>query len=100
MNNIDNTIKDYNKVKDLVLNKLIMEDLIDKDDAEEFSERCQVILYKPSWFERFTRKHNPKAIVNNYYLRIIEMIEKEDAVKKMMRKTNSNYNEDDYNQYS
>ena len=45
-------MENYNKVKDIVLNKLVSEGLLDQSDSEEFSERCQVLAYKGKWFSK------------------------------------------------
>jgi hypothetical protein len=90
-------MENYNKVKDIVLNKLVSEGLLDQYDSEEFSERCQVLTYKGKWFSKWFDKNvkseNSKADPNGYYIRIIEMKEREDDVDKLLRKTTGNYDE-------
>ncbi len=90
-------MENYNKVKDIVLNKLVSEGLLDQYDSEEFSERCQVLTYKGKWFSKWFDKNvkseNSKADPNGYYIRIIEMKEREDDVDKLLRRTTSNYDE-------
>ena len=39
-------MQNYNKVKEIVLSKLVDEGLLDKSDADEFGERCQVLAYE------------------------------------------------------
>lgn len=87
----------YNKVKNLVLQKLYEENLLQKDDADEFAERNHVMLYKASWYENWAKKAFGKDYdPNGYYLKIVELQEKEDAVKKMKRRTNSDYSQEDF----
>ncbi|MEY4571708.1 MAG: hypothetical protein RLZ10_919 [Bacteroidota bacterium] len=90
-------MENYNKVKDIVLNKLVSEGLLDQYDSEEFSERCQILTYKGKWFSKWFDKNvkseNSKADPNGYYIRIIEMKEREDDVDKLLRKTTGNYDE-------
>lgn len=87
--NLDADIQNYNKVKDIVLNKLIEEGLLDRSDGEEFRERCHVIVYKGNWFSNWFKK-NVSAVKedeNNYYMRIVGLKEKEDDVTKLLRRT-------------
>mgnify|MGYP000132495449 FL=1 len=88
-------MENYNKVKDIVLSKLVSEGLLDESDSEEFSERCQVLAYKGKWFSKWFDK-NMKTETNSpdtYYIRVIEMREKEDEVDRLLRKTTGNYDE-------
>lgn len=94
---IEEYTKMYNKVKVLVLNKLIEEKLLNKDDAEEFNERNHVMLYKANWFENWSKKTFGKNYdENGFYLKMIEMQEREDDVQKMKRRTNSDYDVTDF----
>ncbi len=88
-------MQNYNKVKEIVLNKLVMEGLLDESDAEEFSERCQVLVYKGKWFSKWFDK-NMKAenkSPDSYYIRMVELNEREDDVDKLLRRTTGNYDE-------
>ena len=89
-------MENYNKVKDLVLSKLVDEGLLDQDDANEFADRCQVLVYQGKWFSKLFDK-NMKSETNSpetYYIRMIEMREKEDEVDRLLRKTTGNYDDD------
>jgi len=90
-------MENYNKVKELVLSKLVSEGLMDETDAEEFNERCQVLVYKGKWFSKWfdnnIKTQNPNADSNGYYIRIIEMKEREDEVDKLLRRTTGNYDD-------
>jgi len=92
---LDNEMNNYNQVKDLVLNKLIEENLIDQEDAEEFRNRCQVLVYKGKWFSKwFDKNMKPNGSdKNGYFMRIIEMCEKEDKLERLMRRTTGDFDE-------
>jgi hypothetical protein len=93
--NLDGEIINYNKVKEIVLNKLITEGLLDQSDADEFSERCHVLVYRGTWFskwfDRNMKRENSEK--EGYYIRIIELKEREDDVDKLLRRTTGNYDE-------
>lgn len=88
-------IQNYNKVKDIVLNKLVSEGLLDQGDAQEFSERCHVLVYKGNWFTNWFKKNvsSKEGDEKNYYIRIVELQEKEDDVDRLLRRTTGNYDE-------
>jgi uncharacterized protein (DUF1697 family) len=90
-------MSNYNKVKDIVLNKLVEEGLLDKSDADEFGERCQVLVYKGKWFSKWFDKNikaeDPEANSDSYYIRMVELKEREDDVDKLLRRTTGNYDE-------
>lgn len=92
---MDSDIINYNKVKELVLKKLVDEGLVDQDDAEEFTERCQVMIYKGKWWSKWFEKNVSQEIKDkeNYYIRIIELKDKEDDVDRLLRRTTSNYDD-------
>jgi hypothetical protein len=79
----------------LVVAKLVDDGLLDQDDANEFNDRCQVLVYKGKWFSKWFNK-NMKSETNSpetYYMRVIEMRDKEDEVDRLLRKTTGNYDE-------
>ena len=90
-------MENYNKVKDIVLNKLVEEGLLDVSDREEFGERCQVLVYKGKWFSKWFEKNvkaeQPDANADSYYIRMVELKEREDDVDKLLRRTTGNYDE-------
>jgi hypothetical protein len=92
-------MQNYNKVKDVVLNKLVEEGVMNKSDADEFSERCQVLVYKGKWFSKWFDKNikaaDPSANDNSYYIRIVELKEKEDEIGRLLRRTTGNYDGDE-----
>lgn len=87
-------MENYNKVKDIVLNKLVVEGLLDQSDAEEFSERCQVLVYKGKWFSKwFDKNMKADSPKDSYYIRMVELKEREDEVDKLLRRTTGDYDE-------
>lgn len=94
---LERDMSNYQKVKELVLSKLVAENLLSQDDADEFDERCQVLVYKGTWFSKWFDKNvkvdDPGATKKGYYLRIVELKEKEDEVDKLLRRTTGNYDE-------
>jgi predicted transcriptional regulator len=93
---LEQDMSNYQKVKEIVLSKLVQEGLLEKDDANEFDERCQVLVYKGTWFSKWFDK-NVNADSNrdkkNYYMKIVELKEKENEVDRLMRRTNGDYEE-------
>lgn len=94
---LEKDMKNYQKVKELILSKLIKEGLLDQDDADEFDDRCQVLVYKGSWFSKWfdnnVKVEKPEADQKGYYMRIVELKEKEDEVDKLLRRTTGDYDE-------
>jgi len=94
---LENDMENYQKVKDIVLGKLVSEGLLDKSDADEFSERCQILVYKGTWFskwfDRNIKSSTSSGKKESYYMRIIELREKEDDVDRLLRRTTGNYDE-------
>jgi hypothetical protein len=93
---LEQDMSNYQKVKELILSKLIEEGLLEKDDADEFDERCQVLVYKGTWFSKWFDKNvnvDSTRDKKNYYMRIIELKEKENEVDRLMRRTNGDYDE-------
>lgn len=94
---LEQDMSNYQKVKELILQKLVAEDLLSQDDANEFDERCQVLVYKGTWFSKWFDKNvkvnKPEADKKGYYMRIVELKEREDEVDKLLRRTTGNYDE-------
>lgn len=97
MMDLTTEMSNYNKVKEIVLNKLVQEGLLEESDAKEFAERCQVLVYKGKWFRNWFDKNikaeNPEAKEDSYYIRMIELKEREDEVDKLLRRTTGDYDE-------
>ena len=94
---LETDMSNYQKVKELILQKLVAEDLLSQDDANEFDERCQVLVYKGTWFGKWFDKNvkieKPDADKKGWYMRIVELKEKEDEVDRLLRRTTGNYDE-------
>jgi hypothetical protein len=95
MTELELQMDNYQKVKDIVLTKLVNEGVLGQDDADEFSERCQVLVYKGTWFSKWFDKNvkSSDSKKDGYYMRIVEMKEKEDEVDRLLRRTTGNYDE-------
>jgi hypothetical protein len=92
INNMDNQalsletdMRNYNRVKDLVLGQLVTEGYISEDEANEFAERCQVLLYKGNWFSRWFDKNMKDSKKDNYYIRIVELKNKQTSLDDLIR---------------
>lgn len=94
---LDWEMSNFNKVKEIVLSKLVAEELLDESDAEEFKERCHVLMYKGKWFSNWFDKNikasSPDADKNAYYMRIVELKEREDDVDRLLRRTTGDYDD-------
>jgi hypothetical protein len=93
---LEQDMSNYQKVKELVLSKLVSEGLLDQSDADEFDERCQVLVYKGTWFSKWFDKNvnvNSNKDKKTYYMRIVELKEKESDVDRLLRRTTGDYDE-------
>ena len=94
---LETDMSNYQKVKELILQKLVGEGLLDQDDANEFDERCQVLVYKGTWFSKWFDKNvkveKPDADKKGWYMRIVELKEKEDEVDRLLRRTTGDYDD-------
>ena len=90
---LDSEMANFNKVKEIVLGKLISEGLLDPTDAEEFSERCHVLVYKGKWFSKWFEKNMVSKDSESYYIKVVELKDREDDVDKLLRRTTSNYDD-------
>lgn len=74
----DADMANYNKVKDMVVSRICSEGYMTEDEAEEFKERNQILLYKGKWFSKWFEK-NVSAEgkeLENHYMRVIQMRDK------------------------
>ena len=86
---LESDIQNYNKVKEIVINKLIDEGYLSKEEGEEFCERAQVIIYKGKWYSRWFDS-NVKTENNSdasYYLKIVDFKDKETNLDDLIRRT-------------
>lgn len=74
----------YNRVKDVVISKLVTEGYLSEEEAEEFCDRCQVLVYKGSWFSKWFDK-NQKSDKNGYYIRMIELKDKQTTIDNLIK---------------
>jgi len=87
MESLEQDTINYNKVKNLVVNKLKDEGFLSEEEAAEFCTRCQVMLYKGKWYEKWFKKGMPDGKLDGYYLHIIEMQEKHTSLDDIIRRT-------------
>ncbi len=94
---LEQDMNNYQKVKELVLSKLVEEGLLERDDADELDDRCQVLVYKGSWFSKWfdnnVKVEKPEANKKGYFMRIVELKEKEDEVDRLLRRTTEDYDD-------
>ncbi len=92
---LTNEMTNFNKVKDIVLGKLVTEGLLEQSDADEFAERCQVLVYRGKWFNKWFERNMKREgqDAEGYYIRIIELKEREDDVDRLLRRTTGNYDD-------
>jgi hypothetical protein len=62
---LEEEIKNANTVKDLVIQRLVDDKVLTDQQAGDYADKWQVIIIKPSWFERWMEKLNIKT-PNNY----------------------------------
>jgi len=76
---IEDEIITYNKVKDLVMRKICKEGYMTDDEAKEFNERNQVLVYKGNWFSGWFEKNVSQIEKDKekYFMRIIEVNDKD-----------------------
>ena len=67
--NIDNSIDNANIAKEVTLQKLLDENIIDQETFNVFNEKWQIIILKKSWFKRITEWKDK----NDYFLHITKM---------------------------
>lgn len=51
-------VKNANIVKDIVLGQLLEDKIITKEQADKYADDYQIIIVKPSWFQRWAEKVN------------------------------------------
>jgi len=61
---IQNYIEDANSIKDIVLHRLLVDGIINDEQAIEYSEKWQVIVIKKSWFKKWTEKFSNYNVTN------------------------------------
>lgn len=71
---IESNLENFNLVKDSVLNRLLKDKIISEEQFNEYSEKWNIIILKPSWFKRWKDKFRKDC--NNQY--IIKYVKFED----------------------
>ncbi len=87
--NLESYTVNYNKVKEIVIAKLVEEGYMSEDEGLEFCERSQVIIYKGKWYSRFFDK-NIKTESNTsdkYYMKIVDFKDKKTNLDDLIRRT-------------
>lgn len=84
---LDQDLANYNKVKNLIISKIIQEGYMSEDEGLEFIERCQVMVYKGTWFSRWFEKNMKDNKKDGWYFKIIEMHDKQTNIDDIIRRT-------------
>jgi hypothetical protein len=67
---LEEDIKNANTVKEVVIERLLKDKVLTEEQAEEYMDKWQMIIIKPSWFERWMEKLNIKT-PNNYRFKYV-----------------------------
>ena len=84
---LEEDISNYNKVKNLVVAQMVKEGYMSDEEGGEFAERCQVMIYKGSWFSRWFDRNMKDGKKDGWYLKIIEMHDKQTSIDDIIRRT-------------
>lgn len=84
---LEDDMANYNKVKNLIVSKIIEEGYMSEDEGLEFIERCQVMVYKGTWFSRWFEKNMKDHKKEGWYFKIIEMHDKQTNIDDIIRRT-------------
>jgi hypothetical protein len=68
---LEEDIKNANTVKDLVIQRLLDDKALTDQQAEDYADKWQVIIIKPTWFERWRKKLNIES-TNNYRYKYVK----------------------------
>ena len=96
MYNIDDDMSNYNKVKDLVIDKLVAEGELREDIADEIKDRIQVLIYKGKWYKRWFEKNVKKkdGDEEGWYMKIIDIYPKQPDFKDIVHRPEKYKNDD------
>jgi hypothetical protein len=67
---LEEDIKNANTVKEVVIERLLKDKVLTEEQAEEYMDKWQMIIIKPSWFERWMEKLKIKT-PNNYRFKYV-----------------------------
>ena len=68
---LEEDIKNANTVKDLVIQRLVDDKVLTDQQAEDYADKWQVIIIKPTWFERWMEKLKIKT-PNSYRFKYVK----------------------------
>jgi len=55
---LDSLTENANKVKDIVLERLLYDKIITAEQLDEYSEKWQMIVIKSNWFKKWMNKYS------------------------------------------
>ena len=84
---LEDNIQNFNKVKNLIVAKIVEEGYMSEEEGEEFVDRCQVMLYKGTWFTNWFKNNMQEKDEKGWYFKIIEMHDKETNLDDIIRRT-------------
>ncbi len=67
---MEGNLKNFNAVKCTVLSRLLIDKVITEEQAMQYSEKWNVIMVKPSWFEQWKRKFSKEN--DNYIFKYVK----------------------------
>jgi len=57
---IQSYVENANHVKEITLNRLLVDNIINNEQAKEYAEKWQIMVIKKSWFKRWTEAFGEK----------------------------------------
>ena len=84
---LEQDVANYNKVKNLVVAQIIKEGYMSEEEGSEFADRCQVMVYKGTWFSKWFERNMKDHTKDNWYFKIIEMHDKQTNLDDIIRRT-------------
>ena len=69
---LDYFLKNSNVVKELVIQRLLKDGVLNDAQASEYTEKWNVIIIKPSWFEKWRNKFRGGVDNDNYVFKFVK----------------------------
>lgn len=69
---MESNLANFNAVKDIVLERLLDDNVITSEQAAEYGEKWNVIIVKPSWFKRYKDKFFKNDDDNIYIFKYVK----------------------------
>lgn len=69
---LDYFLKNSNIVKELVIQRLLKDGVINDTQACEYTEKWNIIVVKPSWFEKWRNKFRGDINNDNYVYKFVK----------------------------